>query len=113
MSPLECFRKKLSRKSKVQPTSFCGRAERRLNENLQKKNGQNGSGWRHPLPLLKSKILLDPFKITSRLMLGVTSNQLVIGECENIKDAKNTAVGKNAILDSSGRNVPIHPPDLT
>ena len=47
-----------------------GQAERRLSENLQCKNAQNGSGSRHPKTLSKSKILLDPFKITPRLMLG-------------------------------------------
>ena len=39
-------------------------------ENLQCKTGQNGSGQRHPLTLSKSKILLDPFKLIPRLMLG-------------------------------------------
>ena len=44
------------------------RAERRLSENLQCKNGQNRSGWRHPLTLLKSKDILDPFKLAPRVI---------------------------------------------
>ena len=49
-----------------------GRAERGLSENVQCKNGRNRNGWRPHLTLLKSKIPLDSFKLTSRLLIGGT-----------------------------------------